>query len=150
MRLTEAFFSFSSSRFSSARRSSARRRRCSARRRSSGFESIVFDGGNDFAYRAVTTISQPLPDDDGRGNVVGSRTDLDPRTSDRLPDGLYWPVRVEYFPVDDGFAPPVFTREFLLHENGIILSFHVDYGDLQMEARLKNLDIREAVSCVNE
>ncbi len=121
-----------------------------ARRRSSGFESIVFDGGNDFAYRAVTTISQPLPDDDGRGNVVGSRIDLDPKTSDRLPDGLYWPVRVEYFPVDDAFAPPVFTREFLLHENGIILSFHVDYGDLQMEARLKNLDIREAVPCVNQ
>ena len=120
-----------------------------ARRQRRGFEAITFDGGNDFAYRAVTTISQPLLDDDQRADVVTSRTDLDPKTSDRLPDGRYWPVRVDYFPLDDAYAPPVFTREFLLHENGIILSFQFDYGDLQMEARLKNLDIREAASCIN-
>jgi hypothetical protein len=120
-----------------------------ARRQRGGFEAITFDGGNDFAYRAVATINQPLRDDEPGANVIATRTDLDPKTSDRLPDGRYWPVRVEYFPMDDVYAPPVFTREFLLHENGIILSFVFDYGDLQMEARLKNLDIREATSCGN-
>ena len=118
-----------------------------ARRQRDGFEAITFDGGNDGAYRAVTTISQPLLDDDQRGDVVTTRTDLDLKTSDRLPDGRYWPVHVDYFPMDDDYAPPVFTRKFLLHENGIILSFQFDYGDLQVEARLKNLDIREAMTC---
>ncbi len=120
-----------------------------ARRQRGGFEAITFDGGNDFAYRAVTTINQPLLDEGQRDGVVATRTDLDPKTSDRLPDGRYWPVRVDYFPLDDAYAPPVFTRRFLLHENGIILSFQFDYGDIQMEARLKNLDIREATSCAN-
>jgi hypothetical protein len=120
-----------------------------ARRQRGGFEAVTFDGGNDFAYRAVTTISQPLLDDDQGASVIAARTDLDPRTSDRLPNGRYWPVRVEYFPLDDAYAPPVFTREFLLHENGIILSYQFDYGDFQVEARLKTLDIREATTCTN-
>lgn len=113
------------------------------------FETIVFDGGNSFPYRAVTTISQPLRGDDPNPRVVAARTELDPRTSDRLPNGRSWPVRVEYFPVDDTYAPPVYVREFLLHESGIVLSFHLDYVDIQLDARLKNLDIREARPCPN-
>lgn len=120
-----------------------------ARRQRTGFESAIFDGGNDFAYRAVTTISQPLRADDDSPRVTAARTELDRKTSDRLPDGRHWPVRVEYFPLDDIYAPAVFTREFLLHENGIVLSFHFDYGDVQLDARLKHLDIREAKPCPN-
>lgn len=118
-----------------------------ARGQRTEFETTVFDGGNPFPYRAVTTISQPLRADDPNPRVAAARTALDPQTSDRLPAGRHWPVRVEYFPMDDAYAPPVLTREFLLHENGIILSFHFDYGDIQMDARLKTLDIREARSC---
>lgn len=121
-----------------------------ARRQRTGFEAITFDGGNEFAYRAVTTIDQPLDDNNRTPSVVAARTELDRRTSDRLPEGRHWPVHIDYFPLDDAYAPPVFTREFLLHENGIVLSFHFDYGDIQMDARLKHLDIREAIACPNE
>jgi hypothetical protein len=110
---------------------------------------LVFDGGNTFPYRAQTTISQPLRGDDPNPRVVAARTELDSKSSDRLPEGRHWPVRIDYFPPDDAYAPPVFTREFLLHENGIILSFHVDYGDIQMDARLRHLDIREPIACPN-
>ncbi|MEM7041891.1 MAG: DUF1849 family protein [Pseudomonadota bacterium] len=120
-----------------------------ARRERTGFEAFVFDGGNAFPYRAVTTISQPRRPDDRNQRVVAARTELDVQTSDRLPDGRHWPVRVEYFPPNDAYAPPVFVREFLLHESGVVLSFHFDYGDIQMDARLKNLDIREPRPCPN-
>ena len=120
-----------------------------ARRGRDSFEAIVFDGANSFAYRAQTTISQPLRADDPNPRVVAARTELDQKTSDRLPDGRHWPIRVDYFPLDDAFAAPILTREFLLHENGIVLSFHFDYGDIQMDARLKNLDIREPMPCPN-
>ena len=118
-----------------------------ARRQTTGFEGTIFDGGNDFAYRAVTTISQPLRADESSPRVLAARTALDQRTSDRLPDGRHWPVRVEYSPLDDPYAPAVFIREFLLHESGIVLSFHFDYGDVQLDARLKHLDIREPKPC---
>ena len=118
-----------------------------ARRERSTFETIVFDGGNELPYRAVTTISLPLRPDTSNPRVVAARTELDRKTSDRLPDGRHWPIRIDYFPLNDPYAPPVFTREFLLHESGIVLSFHFDYGDIQLDARLKNLDIREAISC---
>ena len=118
-----------------------------ARRERTTFETIVFDGGNEFAYRAVTTIGQSLRADDSNPRVVAARTELDRKTSDRLPDGRHWPVRTDYLSLDDDHAPPIFTREFLLHESGIVLSFHFDYGDLQMDARLKTLDIRRARPC---
>ena len=118
-----------------------------ARRGRDGFEAIVFDGANSSPYRAQTTISQPLRADDPNPRVVAARTELDHQSSDRLPDGRHWPIRVDYFPLDDAFAAPILTREFLLHENGIILSFHFDYGDIQMDAHLKLLDIREPIAC---
>ncbi|MEM9627750.1 MAG: DUF1849 family protein [Pseudomonadota bacterium] len=118
-----------------------------ARGRETAFETTVFDGGNNFPYRAVTTVGRQLRSDDRNPRVAAARTELDTRTSDRLPDGRHWPVRIEYFPLDDAYAPPVFTREFLLHETGIVLSFHFDYGDVQMDARLKTLDIREGGRC---
>lgn len=120
-----------------------------ARRGQTTFETTVFDGGNEFSYRAVTTISRQRRADDRNPRVALARTELDQQTSDRLPDGRHWPVRIEYFPLDDAHAAPVFVREFLLHETGIVLSFHFDYGDVQMDARLKTLDIREAKTCRN-
>jgi len=120
-----------------------------AGRDNTSFEATVFDGGNSFPYRAVTTIGRPLRDDDSNPRVVAARTELDPQTSDRLPDGRNWPIRVDYFPLEDDFAPPVLVREFLLHESGIVLSYHFDYGDIQLDARLKHLDIREARTCPN-
>ncbi len=118
-----------------------------ARRGQATFETTVFDGGNEFPYRAVTTISRQLRSDDKNPRVAAARTELDKQTSDRLPDGRHWPVQVEYFPLDDAYAAPVFVREFLLHETGIVLSFHFDYGDIQMDARLKTLDIRKPKRC---
>ena len=118
-----------------------------ARRGRTNFETTVFDGGNAFPYRAVTTIGGSLRDDDANPRVVAARTELDQASSDRLPPGRHWPVRIDYFPLDDDYAPPIFTREFLLHESGVVLSFHFDYGDLQMDARLKTLDIRDPRPC---
>ena len=120
-----------------------------ARSGNTGFETTVFDGGNDFPYRAVTTIGQPLQGGDRHPGIAAVRTELDVRTSDRLPDGRHWSVRVDYFPPEDAYAPPVFVREFLLHESGVVLSFHFDYGDIRLDARLKTLDIREAIACPN-
>ncbi|MGI9507902.1 MAG: EipB family protein, partial [Geminicoccaceae bacterium] len=118
-----------------------------ARRGRTGFEATVFDGANAITYRAVTSIGRPLRSDDTNPRVVAARTELDRKNSDRLPDGRQWPIRIDYFPLGDNYAPPVFSREILLHENGIILSFHFDYVDIRLEARLKTLDIREPKAC---
>ncbi len=118
-----------------------------ARRQQGDFETLVFDGGNRFPYRAVATIGRDRRQDDRNPRVVAARTELDDQTSDRLPRGRHWPVRVDYFPPDDAYAPAIFTREFLLHESGIVLAFHFDYGDVQLDARLKTLDIHDEPDC---
>jgi hypothetical protein len=118
-----------------------------ARRQRDGFQATVFDGGNAIAYRAETVIGRPLRSNDDNPRIKAARAELDEKTSDRLPDGRTWPVTVDYFPLDDPYAPPVFTRSFVLHESGVIISHHVDYGDLQVDARLKNLDILEPADC---
>ena len=115
--------------------------------RRSGFEAVVFDGGNAIAYRAVTEIGLPLRSNEDNPRVVSARKMLERSSSDRLPAGMTWPVTTSFFPLDDPYAAPVFTRDFLLHETGIMIGLHLDYGDFQMDARLANLDIFEPTRC---
>ncbi len=122
----------------------------SARRQRGRSETIVFDGGNAIAYKAVTEIGKPLRADDDNPRVVAARTMLERETSDRLPPGKTWPVTISYFPYGDPYAPPVYIRDLLLHETGIIIGLHFDYGDLQMEASLANLDILRPKLCPDE
>jgi hypothetical protein len=110
-------------------------------------EAVVFDGGNAIPYQAVTDIGLPLRADEDNPRVVAARKMLETRTSDRLPPGRTWPVVTSYYPLDDPYAPPVFTRDYLLHETGIIIGLHFDYGDFQMDASLANLDIVEPKRC---
>ncbi len=118
-----------------------------ARRQRGESEMAVFDGGNSIAYRAVTEIGRPLRSNDKNPQVVAAREMLERTTSDRLPSGKTWPVSTSYYPLDDAYAAPVFTRNFLLHETGIIIGLHFDYGDFQMDASLANLDILEPEDC---
>lgn len=122
----------------------------SAKRQRGSSETVVFDGGNATAYRAVTEIGRPLRSDDDNPRVTAAREMLESRTSDRLPPGKTWPVNISYYPLDDSFAAPIFTRDFLLHETGIIIGLHFDYGDFQMDASLANLDIFEPNRCASE
>ncbi len=122
----------------------------SAKRQRNSEEATVFDGGNVVAYRAVTNIGQPLRSVDENPRVVAARSMLEKNSADRMPAGRTWPVTINYFPLDDAYAPAVFTRDFLLHESGVILGLHFDYGDLQMQATLANLDILEPESCTDE
>ena len=115
------------------------------RRGRDGLETIVFDGANDIAYRAVTTIGAPLRANDSNPRVADARRTLDRLNSDQLPRGRTWPVTISFFPLDDAYAPPVLVRELLLHESGIIVGLHFDYGDFQMDAGLRFLDIQEPV-----
>jgi len=124
-----------------------RRVLASARRQRGGFEAMVFDGGNAIAYLAVTEIGNSLRTDDDNPRVAAAREMLESKRSDRLPNGRTWPVTTSYFPLDDPNAPPIFTRDFLLHESGIIIGLHFDYGDFQMDASLANLDILEPKRC---
>ena len=122
----------------------------SAKRQRGASETMVFDGGNAFAYQAVTEIGRPLRANDDNPRVVTARTMLERHSSDRLPAGKIWPVKISYYPRDDAHAPPIFTRELLLHETGVIIGLHFDYGDLQMDASLANLDISEPKHCATE
>lgn len=115
--------------------------------RRGGFEAVVFDGGNAIAYQAVTEIGRPLRSNDDNPRVATARKMLEKRNSDRLPAGTTWPVKTSFFPLDDPFAAPIYTRDFLLHETGIIIGLHLDYGDFQMDASLANLDILEPTRC---
>ena len=115
--------------------------------RRGGFEASVFDGGNAIAYDAVTEIGDPLRSNDDNVRVTRARTMLEKNGSDRLPAGLIWPVTTSFFPLDDEYAAPVFTRDFLLHETGIMIGLHLDYGDFQMDANLANLDILKPTRC---
>ena len=121
-----------------------------ARRQRGSFEAVVFDGGNPIAYQAVTDIGRPLRSNEDNPRVVAARKMLESRTSDRLPAGKTWPVTTSYFPLDDDYAAPIFTRDYLLHETGIIIGLHFDYGDFQMDASLANLDIFEPERCAQE
>ncbi len=121
-----------------------------ARRSRGKSETVVFDGGNAIAYQAITEIGRPLRSDDDNPRVVAAREMLERDTSDRLPAGKTWPVTISYYPLDDPYAAPVFTRDLLLHETGIIVGLHFDYGDLQMDASLVNLDIFEPARCAQE
>ena len=121
-----------------------------ARRSRRKSETVVFDGGSAIAYQAVTEIGRPLRSDDDNPRVVAAREMLQRDTSDRLPSGKTWPVTISYYPLDDPYAPPVFTRDLLLHETGIIIGLHLDYGDIQMDASLANLDIFEPARCAQK
>ena len=114
-----------------------------ARRGRGRLEMIVFDGANDVAYRAVTTIGAALRANDSNPRVAEARRMLDRLKSDQLPRGRTWPVTMSFFPLDDAYAPPVLVRDLLLHESGVIVGLHFDYGDLQMDAGLRYLDIQE-------
>lgn len=118
-----------------------------AGRRRGGSQAVVFDGGNAIAYQAVTEIGPPLRSNEDNPRVVAARKMLERNTSDRLPAGTTWPVTTSYYPLDDSYAAPVFARDFLLHETGIIIGLHFDYGDFQMDASLANLDIFEPARC---
>ncbi|MGI9491618.1 MAG: EipB family protein [Geminicoccaceae bacterium] len=111
------------------------------------FEAVVFDGGNAIAYLAVTEIGLPLRSKESNHRIVAARKMLERNTSDRLPAGATWPVTTSYYPLDNPYAAPVFTRDFLLHETGIMIGLHLNYGDLQMDAKLANLDIFEPSRC---
>ncbi len=115
--------------------------------RRGGFDAVVFDGGNAIAYRAATEIGQPLRSNDDNPRVGAARKMLERGTSDRLPPGMTWPVTTSFYPLDDPYAAPIFTRDFLLHDTGVIIGMHLDYGDFQMDASLANLDIFEPNRC---
>jgi hypothetical protein len=121
-----------------------------AGRRRGQLETIVFDGGNDIAYQAVAQFGKPLRSNDDNPRVVAAREMLREQTSDRLPEGRTIPVSIAYFPLNDPYAPPIFTRDLLLHESGIIIGLHFDYGDFQMDASLANLDIFEPERCAQD
>lgn len=118
-----------------------------AGRQRGGFEAVVFDGGNAIPYRTVTEIGAPLRSNDDNPRVTTARKMLERSSSDRLPTGTTWPVTTSYFPLNDPYAAPIFVRDFLLHETGIIIGLHFDYGDIQMDASLANLDISNPARC---
>lgn len=121
-----------------------------AKRRRGRSETIVFDGGNAIPYLTVTEVGRPLRPDDDNPRVAAAREMLERKTSDRLPAGNTWPVTTAYYPINDTYAPPIFTRDYLLHESGVIIGLHFDYGDLQMDASLANLDIQRPKRCATE
>ena len=123
----------------------------SAKRGRRELEAKVFDGGNLLPYRAVTRIGDSIRfrDEDAR-QILTAETELDIQTTDRLPSGRLWPIVTEYFPPNDAYAPPVFKRDLLLHESGIMINFHLDFGDLRMKGKLKNLDRHEPQPCTRD
>jgi hypothetical protein len=118
-----------------------------AQRGEEQFQALVFDGANVVAYDAVAQIDPAVPTDKVNPMVRAVRELLDKHSPDQLPQGRIWPIDIDYFPANDQYARPVVRRETLMHETGITLALHLDFGDFRMDAKLAHLDVQEAPDC---
>jgi hypothetical protein len=118
-----------------------------ARRGRPELDEIVFDGANLEPYRAHTVIRAPVRPSDDDPRLPDIERLLDRTGSDVLPRGRIFPVHIAYYSILEPFAPPVLEREMLLHESGVIVGMHIDFGDLRMDAKLAHLERQGPVDC---
>ncbi|PIT70090.1 EipB family protein [Bartonella tribocorum] len=96
----------------------------------------VFDGKN----KTDKVIKESI--------VIGEKkallSDSEAEKVRKLDEEGYWPVTISYF--DDGENKdglPVYQNSFLLHENGVMRDFRIDYGTFSMRAKLSSLEFLE-------
>lgn len=118
-----------------------------ARRGRRELVTIVFDGANLDAYRALARISQPVEANPDDPKVPDIDRLLAQTRSDSLPRGRIYPIHIDYFPVADPAAAPLLQRDMLLHESGVIIGMHIDFGDLRMDATLAHLSRQSPPDC---
>ncbi len=92
---------------------------------------VVFDG---------STMESPYE----VSAVFGAEREAHPRVGDA--GGRAWPVRLAYFRPDAVLPDPEFEMSMLLHENGIAGDMVYDYGELEIDVTLRDVELLEPVA----
>lgn len=102
----------------------------------------VFDGTN----KADKVIKESIVIGEKKALLSDSETE-----NEKIDEEEYWPVTISYF--DDGENKdglPVYRSSFLLHENGVMRDFHIDYGTFSVRAKLNSLEFLEPGKDLNQ
>lgn len=103
------------------------------------FELALFDGTEPRENPTTVFILKQRPDaGDGLSGAKGAEA---------LKDVARWPVRISYFDAEAGDGMPNFEMGLILYANGIATDMRLDYIDIEIKARLKELVIFEDGAC---
>lgn len=103
------------------------------------FELVMFDGTEE--RESPTTIFVSKPPEDGEDAMPEAKGAV------ALRGISHWPVRIGYFDAENGEGLPNFEMGMMVFANGIATSMTLDYIDVEIRARLKELVIFEDGSC---
>lgn len=103
------------------------------------FELTLFDGTEERETPTTIFVSKQ-PD-------AGSDVLPDVKGVEALKSVAHWPVRVSYFDTANSEGLPNFEMGITLFENGIATGMTLDYIDLEIKARLKELVIFDDGTC---
>ena len=103
------------------------------------FELMLFDGTEErespttvFVSRQSDLRRDPMPD---------------AAVAELLKSVAHWPVRVSYYDTENGEGLPSFEMGMTVFANGVATDMTLDYIDLEIKARLKDLVIFEDGTC---
>jgi hypothetical protein len=103
------------------------------------FELMLFDGTEE--RESPTTVFVSKQSDirrDALPDVAGAAS---------LKTVANWPVRISYYDAENGEGLPSFEMGMTVHANGVATDMTLDYIDLEIRARLKDLVIFEDGTC---
>ncbi len=92
---------------------------------------VVFDG---------STMQSPYE----VSAFFGAEREAHPRVGDA--GGRAWPVRLAYYRPDAVSPGPEFEMSMLLHENGVAGDMVYDYGELEIDVTLRDVELLEPVA----
>jgi hypothetical protein len=101
----------------------------------------VYDGseGGDKIYETTAVIGAA---------AKPARQEATARGAKRLEGLSTWPVTIAYFDADErGEARPVYQYSFKLYESGVSDSLLLDYGDVALEGRMRQIEILPEAEC---
>jgi len=101
----------------------------------------VYDGSEsgDKTYETMAVIGAA---------VRTARREAAARGAKRLEGLPAWPVTIAYFDAEEGGeARPVYKYSFRLYENGVSDSLLLDYGDVALEGRMRQIEFLPEADC---
>ncbi|MBX3505695.1 MAG: cell envelope integrity EipB family protein [Parvibaculum sp.] len=103
------------------------------------FELTLFDGTEERENPTTVFILKQRPET--------SEVPPEGKGAEVLKDVAHWPARISYFDKEGGDGMPNFEMGMMLYANGIATDIRLDYIDIEIRARLKELTIFEDGAC---
>ena len=103
----------------------------------------------DYVYRTNMFVGGEIEDSHYFvSSVVGAaKTDAPEVDLGDLAGQHYWPLRMAYFDPEAVSAQPEYEIEFMVQDNGVILSYIVDYGDFSIRGNLSQISPLDEPVC---